>query len=498
MEQYTYPKIDMTSDQKKWLEKVYNLNINSLDHLNNYRMIKSELTEEIPPTFDPNQINRLLLNKMDHHYQITLLGILHISPDSPYINYCDTVITTIKNKLILEPNVTKIDCNELGEELKINSTDMKLIIELIAPLDNFWSSRTLGPTRNLISIDRDENFDAFTRYVNIEDLVTKNYTLRLYAPNNKSDDKSMNTVEKRSNTKYKLFLSHAHKDQQLVEHFLDFFQTSFNTSRGDIYCTSKGDISFGESFTQSIKEHLIDAELIILLITPNYLVSKFCLIEMGAAWAINKKVCPILVNPISSEDLYKFTPFGNIQTIRLNNKDDLFKLSNDLIRYKIISSVDNSNLLSKVNAFLEKITSQEITTKELSSFQANGLSMNDRDILTQISNVFTLDEIYNLTKLISSLNYSYFINFYETSNIDRLFFYDFEFNNSKLEELKINFLEAFRALYKVSKALYKESFKSEYTDVMLERAKQIEITWNELFKYIKELDPSFLWIKTSS
>ena len=63
-------------------------------------------------------------------------------------------------------------------------------------------------------------------------------------------------------------------------------------SPNDIFCTSiEGmKIKNGEDIRQHIQNNVNFADFAILLISPNYKQSEICLNEMGAVWAINKKV----------------------------------------------------------------------------------------------------------------------------------------------------------------------------------------------------------------
>lgn len=54
----------------------------------------------------------------------------------------------------------------------------------------------------------------------------------------------------------------------------------------------------GEDFIKSIKEELHDSEIVIFIITPNYIASKFCIMEMGVVWAFKNNIVPIIVPPL--------------------------------------------------------------------------------------------------------------------------------------------------------------------------------------------------------
>lgn len=49
---------------------------------------------------------------------------------------------------------------------------------------------------------------------------------------------------------------------------------------------------------KSNSKNLLNAKIIILIITPNYKESEMCLAEIGVAWTSGKHVIPVIVPPI--------------------------------------------------------------------------------------------------------------------------------------------------------------------------------------------------------
>lgn len=93
-----------------------------------------------------------------------------------------------------------------------------------------------------------------------------------------------------------VFISHAGDDKPLVDELFDLLQTGCDLRRDFIFCSSVegAGIQTGEDFARWIKGNMTDAQLVILLLTPNFYASKFCLAEMGAAWALEKDVFPLM------------------------------------------------------------------------------------------------------------------------------------------------------------------------------------------------------------
>ena len=84
----------------------------------------------------------------------------------------------------------------------------------------------------------------------------------------------------------KIFISHSSEDKELVLLFVDLLSQGFHIDKNEIFCTSMDNsLRVREDFIKNIKEELHDSEIVIFLITPNYIASNFCVMEMGAAWA---------------------------------------------------------------------------------------------------------------------------------------------------------------------------------------------------------------------
>jgi hypothetical protein len=119
-----------------------------------------------------------------------------------------------------------------------------------------------------------------------------------------------------------IFISHASADEPLIGGFVEFLRLGLDIERKEIYCITynKDEIPSGESFTDHIKNNIQESKLVILFLTPNFLESAFCLAEIGAAWALDKKIIPIIVPPLTYDSLER-TPLKARQAIKLESLD---------------------------------------------------------------------------------------------------------------------------------------------------------------------------------
>lgn len=158
----------------------------------------------------------------------------------------------------------------------------------------------------------------------------------------------------------KIFISHSSKDRDLVLMFVDLLTQGFHIDYDEIFCTSMDNaLRVGEDFIKSIKDNLHDSEIVIFLITQNYINSKFCIMEMGAAWAFKDNIFPIIVPPLDYGVLND-TPLKIIQSIILIDAEDLFK---KLYEYKLVEKqiiprlnfMQEHELFDKIKQFTENV-----------------------------------------------------------------------------------------------------------------------------------------------
>jgi TIR domain len=104
-----------------------------------------------------------------------------------------------------------------------------------------------------------------------------------------------------------IFLSHAVADQPLAKLLVDFLKEAIGVPNNAIFCSGvKGhDIPLGEDFNEHIKQKIQRPQLVMLLMTPAYIESLFCLMELGAAWAQSATSLAIVVPPIEFQTVTK-------------------------------------------------------------------------------------------------------------------------------------------------------------------------------------------------
>lgn len=211
-----------------------------------------------------------------------------------------------------------------------------------------------------------------------------------------------------------IFISHALADKSLAGSLYDLLQTGCNLGNEDIVCTSVDGVGIpgGEDFVEWIKKNLETASLIILLVTPNYFASKFCMAEVGAAWALNKKVFPLMKPKLHPEmgfvmlgkqtyemsgvgldqlrdEIAKFFPKAGNNTGRWNIKKEVFlntapTILENLPEPNLVERSTFQGEQEKVAASLEVIQELNVQNANLQKQIADLETLKDKDAVQEI------------------------------------------------------------------------------------------------------------------
>ncbi len=140
-----------------------------------------------------------------------------------------------------------------------------------------------------------------------------------------------------------------------MDKLVDLLQTGCNVSTGNALCTTlKGlGIEIGtENYIRFLKKELCNATLVVLVLTPNYLASHFCLCELGGAWALKLPIVPLVVPPLKKADV-KAT-LSVTQSGLINDESALDELR-DRIRELIATEAPTQRWNTKRDQFLDAL-----------------------------------------------------------------------------------------------------------------------------------------------
>lgn len=102
-----------------------------------------------------------------------------------------------------------------------------------------------------------------------------------------------------------LFISHSEKDKNVASKLIDFVENSLQTDTLDIRCSSVPgyQLPFGKTISQQLKEDINKSSFLVVIISENSLISEWVLFELGAAWALDIPVVPILVGDLTYKNM---------------------------------------------------------------------------------------------------------------------------------------------------------------------------------------------------
>lgn len=122
-----------------------------------------------------------------------------------------------------------------------------------------------------------------------------------------------------------VFVSHASHDRMAVDRLVDLL-AEIGAGRLEVFCTSSPGLGIpsGEDFFSHIRKVMARSSLVVHFITPAFLRSSHCLLELGAAWA-QGKAFPLLIPPLTLSDLAG-GPLANLQNAALASGDGLDEL----------------------------------------------------------------------------------------------------------------------------------------------------------------------------
>ena len=94
-----------------------------------------------------------------------------------------------------------------------------------------------------------------------------------------------------------LFVSHAHTDRDLVGNFVDTILRSGCGLSSQIFYSSDAatGVRAGADLNTSVRDAVVDASLVVAIITPTFLSRPFCLAELGAAWSRVGNLFPLVI-----------------------------------------------------------------------------------------------------------------------------------------------------------------------------------------------------------
>jgi hypothetical protein len=135
----------------------------------------------------------------------------------------------------------------------------------------------------------------------------------------------------------KIFISHSSQDEKLVHAFTQMVEKGMGINSRSIFCSSIAGqgIAPGMRVLEQLWAELHGTDTAIMIITPRFYESPYCMCELGAVWGMNKAFIPIVSPPLRLSDL-KGAATGT-QALALDSARDM-----DTLRDRLTSIMPHS------------------------------------------------------------------------------------------------------------------------------------------------------------
>lgn len=127
-----------------------------------------------------------------------------------------------------------------------------------------------------------------------------------------------------------VFISHRHKDKELVAALIRLLDTAFDLDKTDLRCTSVPPYKLpaGERTSDRLKTEIARAKAVLGILTPDTKESQYVLFELGAAWGEDTVTFPLLAKGARPEDIPP--PIYDRHPLKLTDPSDCHQLIDDL------------------------------------------------------------------------------------------------------------------------------------------------------------------------
>lgn len=157
----------------------------------------------------------------------------------------------------------------------------------------------------------------------------------------------------------RVFVSHAAKNKTVAQRFVRMIlESGIGVHRDEIFFSSQaGAIPHGKYYIPYIRDRIVDATLVICLITREFRSRPFCLAEMGAAWAlVPDGFCPLLHN-VAFDDMDGI--LQGMQAGKLSDKESLNVLRKDVTGILGLPEADHNRWEGERDEFIAKLAEFE-------------------------------------------------------------------------------------------------------------------------------------------
>jgi hypothetical protein len=128
----------------------------------------------------------------------------------------------------------------------------------------------------------------------------------------------------------RIFISHRHKDENVVGALVAMLESAFRIEKEDIRCTSllPYALPIGERVSERLRADLNGAELVMGVIGPDTSESRYVLFELGSAWGRGVPTFPLLIEGASLKDVPG--PLSERHSVSLTEVENCLELTDNI------------------------------------------------------------------------------------------------------------------------------------------------------------------------
>ena len=171
---FNVPVLPLLPAERFWLELMYkefNSGLRTPPH-----KLRRTYRAELGSSFDPATIDARLLahikNSHPKRYDITLLGIANVDPDTDWLWKSHLLLSYIKQLIRTDPSIDRLSVSSMAKEIRLTTHEVSLILS-IAPGTKFAQAGG-GPMQNhylteyfLLNIGAESTFKFYESYEDI-------------------------------------------------------------------------------------------------------------------------------------------------------------------------------------------------------------------------------------------------------------------------------------------------------------------------------------------
>jgi hypothetical protein len=193
-----------------------------------------------------------------------------------------------------------------------------------------------------------------------KEIIESEEEIKPYKENTNETGDWAEKMNSRKLNSIKIFISYSEADVKLAELIVNLILSSIQLDDDQIRCTSVPghQLPFGNNISQLLKDDIRLSPIIIALITETSLASNWVMFELGASWALNKTVIPIIGPSLTYKDLPG--PLVANTCIQIGNSDASSRIRDALSQIALELKIDEktggksqSNLEKFLSAYID-------------------------------------------------------------------------------------------------------------------------------------------------